>query len=496
MMNTKYLYLSFFIAMLLLAACNEDTIQPQAFGTINGQVVNKEDLSPLGGVAISTTPTTNSTLTDAFGNFRLEDIPVGTYSVKAELNDFLTKLEGVSISGNSEGEVIIRLQKDTSISVPPIAPQVVSPADGAMGESVSVRLEWISTDEDEEDQLTYDVFLYENQQSAPILSMMDVEENFVEIEDLQYGATYYWQVAAKDGRTAPVFGMLWRFTTEDFPDHRFLFSRATDGKYDIYSSDGEGEIIQLTDNNSSNWRPIMSPNRNKIAFISNRGIDPHIYTMNRDGSDVRQITSLPIAGLNNFELDFSWSPDGTRLLYMRNTILSVINADGTGLATLTEAPAGTTYVECDWVGSGDKILVRTLGNAPYASHIWLLEGDGTFVSTVIPDLPGSTGGGVFSIAGTKILYTQDISGFESLTGRQLNSRIFQVDINSGVRVDLSYDKQDGTNDFDARYAPDGAKIIFTNTNNDGISGKNIYIMDLDGTDRELLFENAEMPEWK
>jgi len=485
-----------FILVLLLVGCNEDTIQPQLFGTIEGQVLNRDDLTPLEGVAISTTPTTTSTLTDVFGNFTLEDIPVGTYSVRAELNDFLTKLEGVSINGNTTGEVIIRMEKDTSISVPPIAPQVITPADGAMDQAINIRLEWIATDEDEDDVLKYDVFLYEDQQSEPILSMMDVEDNFIEIENLRYGATYYWQVAAKDGRTAPVFGMLWRFTTIDFPNHRYLFAQETEGKYDIYSADGMGEVIQLTHNNSSNWRPLMSPNRNKIAFISNRGIDPHIYTMNRDGSDVQQVTSLPITGLNNFDLDFSWSPDGTRLLYMRNTILTIINVDGTGMSTVTEAPGGTTFVECDWVGAGNQILVRTLGNAPYASNIWLLDGNGVFVSTLIPDLPGSTGGGVFSIAGTKVLYTQDISGFESLTGRQLNSRIFQVDVNSGVRVDLSYDKVDGTNDFDARYSPDGAKVIFTNTNNDGISTKNIYIMNLDGTGRALLFENAEMPEWR
>jgi len=495
-MNSKYISFCFFVFLLLLAGCNEDTIQPQAFGTIEGQVVNRDDLTPLEGVAISTTPTTNSTLTDIFGNFKLENVTVGTYSVKAEKDDFLTKLEGVTVNVNNTGEVVIRLEKDTSISVPPVAPQVVTPVDGAIDQAVNIRLEWISTDEDEEDVLTYDVFLYEDQQSEPILSMMDVVDNFIEIEDLQYGATYFWQVAAKDGRTAPVFSMLWRFTTRDFPNHRYLFTRAIDGKYDIFSADGMGEVIQLTNNNSSNWRPLMSPNRDKIAFISNRGIDPHIYTMNRDGSDVRQVTSLPIAGQNNFELDFSWSPDGTRLLYMRNSILSVINVDGSGLSTLTEAPPGTSFVECDWVASGNQILVRTLGNAPYASHIWLLDGNGSFISTLIPDLPGSTGGGVFSIAGTKVLYTQDISGFESLTGRQLNSRIFQVDINSGVRVDISYDKVDGTNDLDARYSPDGAKVIFTNTNNDGISTKNIFIMDLDGTDRELLFENAEMPEWR
>ncbi len=495
-MTSKYIAFIFLLGLLITTGCNEDTIQPQLFGSIEGQVLRKDDLSPLSNVAISTTPTSSSIITDLNGSFTIENVPVGTYSIKAEKEDFITKLEGVTVTGNNVGEVIIRMVKDTSISIPPTTPQVISPLDGEQEQSVNIRLEWISVDEDEEDMLLYDLYLYEDQQSDPILEVMDISDNFLEVTDLQFGKNYYWQVSAKDGRTAPVFGMLWRFKTEDFPDYRFLFAREINGKYDIYSANDMGDEIQLTDNNGSNWRPIMSPNRDKIAFISNLGIDLHIYIMNRDGSEVEQVTSLPISGLNSFDLDFSWSPDGTQILYMRNSILNVINVDGTGLSVLTEAPPGTTFVECDWVGPGNRILVRTLGNAPYASHIWLLDANGTFIDTVIPDLPGSTGGGVFSIPGTKILYTQDISGFNSITGRQLDARIFQVDINSGVRVDLSFDKIDGTNDLDARYSPDGAKVIFTNTNNDGISQKNIYIMDLDGENRTLLFENAEMPEWK
>lgn len=495
-MTAKYITIVFLLGLILTTGCNEDTIQPQLFGSIEGQVLRKDDLTPLNNVAISTTPTSSSVITDAAGNFMLENVPVGTYSIRAEKEDFVTKLEGVTVTGNNVGEIVIRMNRDTSISIPPTTPQVISPLDGAQDQPTSIRLEWISVDEDEEDVLLYDVYLYEDQQSDPILTVMDISDNFLEVADLQFGRNYYWQVSAKDGRTAPVFSMLWRFNTETFPDYRFLFAREINGKYDIYSANEEGDEIQLTDNNGSNWRPIMSPNRDKIAFISNLGIDLHIYTMNRDGSDITQVTNLPISGLNSFELDFSWSPDGTQILYMRNSILNVINVDGTGLSVITEAPPGTTFVECDWVGPGNKILVRTLGNAPYASNIWLLEANGAFVETVIPDLPGSTGGGVFSIAGTKVLYTQDISGFNSITGRQLNARIFQVDINSGVRVDLSFEKVDGTNDLDARYSPDGAKIIFTNTNNDGISQKDIYIMDLDGDNRTLLFENAEMPEWK
>jgi len=263
-MTSKYIAIVFFLGLIFMTSCNEDTIQPKLFGRIEGQVLRKDDLTPLNNVAISTTPTSNSVITDADGNFKLENIPVGTYSIKAEKEDFITKLEGVTVTGNNAGEVIIRMVKDTSISIPPTTPQVISPLDGAQDQLINVRLEWISVDEDEEDMLLYDLYLYEDQQSDPILEVMDISDNFLEVADLQYGKNYYWQVSAKDGRTAPVFGMLWRFKSQEFPDYRFLFTREINGKYDIYSANDTGDEIKLTDNNGSNWRPIMSPNRDKI----------------------------------------------------------------------------------------------------------------------------------------------------------------------------------------------------------------------------------------
>ena len=303
-------------------------------------------------------------------------------------------------------------------------------------------------------------------------------------------------MTVKDGRGEPVFGPVWNFRTIDFPANRFLFVQEVDGKFDIYSSDMEGNSIRLTNNSGSNWRPRMNPNRTQIAYISNIGIEPQIFIMNRDGTDPFQVTTIPIAGINNLELDFAWSPNGTQLLYMNNAYLYKINKDGSGLTQIAEAPSGLTFTECDWTDQGNKIVTRTSGDAPYESQIFILDDSGVFESQIVLDEAGSTGGGSFSINGSKLLYTHDISGFESPDGRQLNARIIQKDINSLVAADLSFNKIEGTNDLDPRYSPDGSKIIFTNTNNDGISTKNIWVMNIDGSSRALLFENAEMIDWR
>ena len=94
------------------------------------------------------------------------------------------------------------------------------------------------------------------------------------------------------------------------------------------------------------------------------------------------------------------------------------------------------------------------------------------------------------------MYTRDVSGFESADGRQLDSRIFILDLSTMTATDISTSKQQGTNDLRPRFSPFGSKIIFTNVLNDGSGTVSTYTMDIDGNNRNLLFENADMPNWK
>jgi len=80
----------------------------------------------------------------------------------------------------------------------------------------------------------------------------------------------------------------------------------------------------------------------------------------------------------------------------------------------------------------------------------------------------------------------------------LDSRIFEYDLTANSAVEVDTDKEDGTNDLDAKYSPDDGSIIFVNTSNDGISERRIYrTRDNIGFDqREPIFTNAFMPNWE
>jgi TolB protein len=72
----------------------------------------------------------------------------------------------------------------------------------------------------------------------------------------------------------------------------------------------QGTLEILTDDKSSAYSPVFSPDGNRIAFMSLRDGDSEIYVMNRDGSGVRRLT-------NNNAIDSTptWSPAGTQIAF-------------------------------------------------------------------------------------------------------------------------------------------------------------------------------------
>ena len=493
-MKKELIYIVLLFGLAMITSCQEQTFEPEVFGSLFGEVLLNNENTPLENVKISTNPPTSSIFTDDAGRFALENVATNSYTIRAEKDGFITSIESVTVYENQTANVIIKMVPDTMDSQAPDPPFSPIPTNESIDQAIDLTLAWSSFDVDADD-LLFDVTIFNSDQTQSMTLASGIPDSTLEVV-LDYSTTYFWQVSVNDGFNDPVFSEVWSFTTIPFPDHRFLFAREVSGKYEIFSSNEDGDAIQLTDNANNNWRPIMNRQRTKIAFISDAGIEPQIYIMNRDGSDIQQVTTVPISGINKLELDFCWSPDGTQLLYMNNANLYRINLDGSGFNLFAEAPPGFYFTECDWTDQDDLIIARTAGSDPYDSFIFTFSEDGVYLGQVYTNIPGGTGGPVFAISGTSFLYTHDVSGYQAADGRQLDATVFIKNINNQVTSNLSIDKPAGTNDLDPRYSPDGSKVIFINTNNDGISPKNIWTMNLDGSDRTLLFENAEMPDWR
>lgn len=90
----------------------------------------------------------------------------------------------------------------------------------------------------------------------------------------------------------------------------------------------------LTDEKSSAFLPVFSPDGTKICFMSNRDGNAELYVMNRDGSGVRRLT-------NNQANDVTptWSPAGTQIAFTSDRSgsaqLWVMDTDGLNARRLT-----------------------------------------------------------------------------------------------------------------------------------------------------------------
>ena len=143
------------------------------------------------------------------------------------------------------------------------------------------------------------------------------------------------------------------------PDGRIVFTSVPDGDMEIYSMNGDGsDVRRLTNRVGPDGGPWFSRDGKQIVFRGRaigdqkeladyqsllkdelwRPTTLEIFVMNRDGGNLRQVTSL---GGANFAP--AWHPDGKRIIFAsnikdpkgRNFDVFLINLDGTGLEQVT-----------------------------------------------------------------------------------------------------------------------------------------------------------------
>ena len=491
---------------LLMLACEENTVEPTLYGSLDGIVTDGRNNAPLANAVISTNPATSSFTTDANGRFTLSNLAIGKYAISVRRTDYTAQTVNVTVTEGTPTPVAIILEKASTTNRPPNAPFSPSPANQVVNQASTLTLRWRVSDMDgKSDSLRNDVVLYESNSSDRRLLLTNSRDTTVAVSGLKYNTIYFWQVTTTDKAGASTRGELWSFQTTPLPDNRFLYVRTVNGNTDIYSSDDQGNnIVRLTNSAFVETAPQLSPNRDRVAFTSNELGQFQLYTMNRDGSDKRRISLFSVDGYNNAGVSYRWSPDGSQLIYAHYNVLYRVNRDGTGHAVLATAPTGRHFRECDWTAQGNRILVQTIGTDPFDSEVYLMNADGSNPTIVLGNLPGRLDSPSFSIDGRDILYTRDLAGFNDATGRQLNAHVLilradgsTVDVSAGNMIAGSANsKPAGTNDLYPHYTPDGSKIIFVNTSNDNLSPPEVWVMDLDGRNRTRLFQNATLPDWK
>lgn len=128
---------------------------------------------------------------------------------------------------------------------------------------------------------------------------------------------------------------------------RIAYVTLHNGKYEIFTAEPDGSDNKLLAQTAITEQEIaFSPDGRKLAIIGVLNGIAELYTMNADGSALRQLTSLGLP--HNSMGSLSWSPDGKRLalhIAMQPFFPQVytINANGTGLARLTASQYSEQY---------------------------------------------------------------------------------------------------------------------------------------------------------
>jgi Tol biopolymer transport system component len=188
------------------------------------------------------------------------------------------------------------------------------------------------------------------------------------------------------------------------------------------------------------------PGKNgRIAFI----LGPDVYTMNPDGSDVKQLTNLGPDGGAFFE---SWSPDGKQIVF-------------------------DEYRPPDFLG-----------------QLWLMNADGSNQHLLLAEADFIDERPSFTPEGSSVIFNRCRLNIE--TGEYDTCALYQIGLN-GTGLRLITDFELDIRDLFPQYSPDNLSLAFTSLSRGGIIAA-IYLMTADRSRPSQLTPaplSANQPDW-
>jgi Tol biopolymer transport system component len=161
------------------------------------------------------------------------------------------------------------------------------------------------------------------------------------------------------------------------PDGKLIaFARRTrpsgrDGLY-VMRPDGTGARA-LRRESFEQHSPAWSPDGKEISYWRGRRTSQQgaIYSIRADGTGSRRI--VPNADVYG---GGSWSPDGGRLLFARRFDIYVVDADGSDVRRLTHVGLAGSYYEPAWSPQGRRIVFRS------EPGLYVMRADGTGIHRI------------------------------------------------------------------------------------------------------------------
>ena len=206
-----------------------------------------------------------------------------------------------------------------------------------------------------------------------------------------------------------------------------------------------------------------------IALTSNAFQLLAILVVNPDGTGLRNLTPDGV-----FESDPVWSPDGRKILFLREGSLYLMDADGGGRVKLVD---GQVISEHRWSPDGRMVAfvdARLEGDDVF-EDLWVIRTDGTGKVKVTEN--------AFNFSWSpdgRLVYTSD-ADFGDVHLRTINA-----DGTGSARLTIRAA-------FQAAWSPDGTRIAFV-----ALDGKDLYLINPDGTGEMNLTQGIsqnDSPSW-
>jgi hypothetical protein len=96
----------------LLIGCENDLLEPDLRGAIQGQVIDFDTGLPLEGVIVTTNPPTGSFVTGDEGRFQIDDLPTGNYAVSGRLSGYDANSVTVAVRDGEIASAVLSLEEE------------------------------------------------------------------------------------------------------------------------------------------------------------------------------------------------------------------------------------------------------------------------------------------------------------------------------------------------------------------------------------------------
>jgi Tol biopolymer transport system component len=237
------------------------------------------------------------------------------------------------------------------------------------------------------------------------------------------------------------------------------------------------DLTQLSDMEASSYYPTFTPDGGSLLFSSNRNGSFDLYLLLFSEKQLFQLTE----NVGNV-VSPDYSPDGRRIIFANQVAdgpasIWMANADGLNPHLVYEG--ANTIVAVAWSPDGEKIAYAMSVGIPQEYEIFTMDTNGKNHLRISQGLKG---------IGGSLDWSPDSKNLLIYAGPFGDKDVFRIEVVTGNNTQIT----DGGNNAGGSYSPDGRYIVFNSMRNDDQA--DLYIMRADGENQQQLTNHPE-PDW-